>query len=129
MGLLPVAGAVQVRTADDVPAVAAVMTGAPGTVYGMTAVDFGLAADVPNALVAVTENVYDPPAVRPVKVRDRVEPSTFTVVPATPARKGVTEYDVIALPFAAGATQVAVALVVPATAVGAASVAGGAAYT
>jgi hypothetical protein len=57
MALLPLAGVVQVSVAEDVPAVTADTVGAPGTVYGTTALDFALAVEVPNELVAVTAKV------------------------------------------------------------------------
>jgi hypothetical protein len=120
IALLPSEGVVHVSTAEESPAVAAVIAGAPGTVYGMTAVDFGLPTDVPYALVAVTAKVYEAPTVRPVNVRDSTEGPTVTGVPAVVPRYGVTVYEVIALPLSAGATHDTVALVTPAAAVGAA---------
>ncbi|MEK8104123.1 hypothetical protein NKG94_01485 [Micromonospora sp. M12] len=57
IGLLLALGAVQVSLADESPALAAVMVGAPGTAYGTTAVDAGLVALVPIELTAATVNV------------------------------------------------------------------------
>ncbi len=124
IGLLPLDGAVQVSVAEESPAVAAVMTGWPGTVYGTTAFDCGLAALVPSAFVAVTVKVYDAPTVSPVSVRVVVEASKLSGVWATPLRMGVTVYPVMGLPLLAGAVQVTVAAATPAVAVGAAGAAG-----
>jgi hypothetical protein len=50
------------------------MVGAPGTVYGVTALDALDAAPVPAAFVAVTVKVYDVPLVRPVTVSGLADP-------------------------------------------------------
>ncbi len=75
MALPPLFGAVQVRTADRLPAVVAVITGAAGNMYGTTATEAALAVEVPYALTAATVKVYEAPAVRPVSVRVVVEAS------------------------------------------------------
>ena len=61
-------GAVNVTVAWAIPAVAVPMVGAPGTVYGVTALDALEGFEVPPVLVAVTVKVYDVPLVRPVTV-------------------------------------------------------------
>ena len=63
------AGAVKATVALALPAAAAPMVGAPGTVAaapGVTLFDAADAGPVPIALVAVTVNVYAVPLVRPV---------------------------------------------------------------
>jgi hypothetical protein len=50
-------GAVNVKCAEPLPAVATPMVGAPGTVIGVTLLDAADAEPVPAALVAVTVNV------------------------------------------------------------------------
>ena len=64
------AGAVQVTTAEALPAEAATPVGAPGTVLGVTAVLANDAGEVPAALAAVTVNVYAVPLVNPETVAD-----------------------------------------------------------
>ena len=51
------AGAVQVTVAEALPKVAVPMVGAPGTVAGVTALDWAEAAPVPMALIAATVKV------------------------------------------------------------------------
>jgi hypothetical protein len=50
-------GAVHVTAADELPAVAVPMVGAPGVVYGVTKFDADDAVPVPAAFVAATLNV------------------------------------------------------------------------
>jgi hypothetical protein len=74
------AGGAQLTVAHALPGFAETAVGTPGTVRGVTA---GLAADateVPAALVAVTENVYAVPLVRPVTVAE-VAPVVAAVRP------------------------------------------------
>ena len=80
--------------------------GAAGTVAGTRAAVGPLAALLPMALVALTVNVYDVPAVRPLVIVQLV-----AVAPATvqlpPAGLDVTVYPVMALPpLLAGTVQV-----------------------
>jgi len=51
--------------------VAETLVGAPGTVAGITAAEAVESADVPEAFVAVTLNVYQTPFVRPVTTQVR----------------------------------------------------------
>ena len=62
------AGALNVTVACAFPAIAMPMTGAPGTVAGVTALEAEDAGPLPTALVAITVKVYDVPLVRPVTV-------------------------------------------------------------
>ena len=65
------AGGVKATEAVELPAVAAPMVGAPGTVapvVGVTLFEAAEAAPVPIALIATTVNVYAVPLVRPVTV-------------------------------------------------------------
>ncbi len=59
------AGAAHVAVAEASAAVAATLVGASGMVIGVIALDGADIALVPAALVAVTENVYDVPYMRP----------------------------------------------------------------
>ena len=65
------AGAVQVRATDALPAVPATEVGAPGGAAGVTELED---AEVPRptALIAVTRNVYAVPFVKPVTLVEAV---------------------------------------------------------
>ena len=108
--LPPFEGAVQLTTAEALPAVAVTLVGAPGAMAGVTALEGALATLVPIAFVAVTVKVYDVPLVRPVTVPVvAVAPVTTTGL-SPPAGLAVIVYCVIALPpLLAGSTQVTVA--------------------
>ena len=60
-------GAVQVKGTCVLPAVPATDVGAPGTVRGVTELEVPV-APVPEALVALTRNVYAVPLTKPVTV-------------------------------------------------------------
>ena len=61
-------GAVKVTVACELPAVAAPIVGAPGTVLGVTLFDAADGVPTPAMLVAVTVNVYAVPLARPFTV-------------------------------------------------------------
>ena len=63
------AGAVHVTTRRPSPRVATTFVGTPGIAVGVTDADGAEAADAPTAFVALTENVYAVPLVRPVTVQ------------------------------------------------------------
>ena len=112
------AGAVNATVADvdvDPAAATAPMTGAPGTVSGVTDADAPDAPEVPPAFVAAAVNVYAVPFVRPVTSHDPDSPVTVHVPPAT-AGDAVTVYDAGVPPVVAAAT-VTVALASPAVTV------------
>ena len=68
-------GGVNATVADVLPATAAPIVGAPGTVAGVTLLDAAEGAPLPFALVAVTVNVYAVPLARPVTLHgDTVHP-------------------------------------------------------
>jgi hypothetical protein len=70
IGLPPsLAGADQLTVAVVLPASAVTLSGVPGTVAGVTALEGEDAGPVPIALVAVTVNVYDVPLTRPLTVQ------------------------------------------------------------
>ena len=117
------AGAVQVREAVWLPAVAETAVGASGTpvgAIGVTGLDGADAGPVPAALEAVMLKTSVVPSARPVIVA--VVPVT-TITAAGAAGEMMTDYPVMALPpFEAGAVQFTFALRTPAvaaTAVGA----------
>ena len=110
------AGAVNATVADVDPAAAtAPMTGAPGTVSGVTDADAPDAPEVPPVFVAAAVNVYAVPFVRPVTSHDPDSPVTVHVPPVT-AGDAVTVYDAGVPPVVAAAT-VTVALASPAVTV------------
>jgi hypothetical protein len=77
------AGAVNVTVAWAFPAVAATAVGAPGVVYGVTALEAVEALEVPTEFVAVTVKVYALPGVRPVTMCESdVVPALLSVPPA-----------------------------------------------
>jgi hypothetical protein len=83
MALPPLeAGAAQEIVACPLAAVADTLVGAPGTVNGVTALEAAEVGPLPAALVAVTVNVYDVPAVRPVTVAVVAGAATVTLAPA-----------------------------------------------
>ena len=95
------AGAVQETEAEAAIApVATTEVGASGTAEGTIDEDATEAEPVPDTFVAVTENEYEVPFVRPETVHD-VE----AVVHWNPAGLEVTVYCVIVAPFDAGAVQ------------------------
>src|SRR4029077_9356022 len=96
------AGAVQVRLASALPAVAVTPVGAPGVVYGVTAAEAVEAAPVPSELVATTVNVYAVPAVSPVTMAGLA----VTVLVAPPGA-AVTTYWGTAEPALSGAVPLA----------------------
>jgi len=110
------AGAVHETDACCSPAVAVMSAGAAGAVggSGTTAFEGDDAEPLPAPLVAVTVNVYEVPAVRPVTNAAVRVPSTVAV--ALPG-DAVTVYAVIALPPSAGAVHVTDAEFGPAVAV------------
>ena len=69
IALPPFGGAAQVTTADRCPRMADTRTGAPGDVAGTTRAVAAEAGPAPNALLAVTVNVYGLPLTRPVTVQ------------------------------------------------------------
>jgi len=69
--------------------VADTAVGAPGAVAGIAATDAVEAADVPDAFVAVTVNVYEVPLVRPVTLHGFVKPQENAVCATVPTN-GVT---------------------------------------
>jgi len=73
------AGAVKDIVVCALPAVAVPIVGAPGVVAGITLLDAAEAVPVPVALVAVTENVYAVPLVRPVTVIGLTVPVAVTL--------------------------------------------------
>ena len=94
IGLPPFEGAVQLTTAEPLPAVAVTAVGAAGAVTE-TGVTAGEAADegpVPTALVAATVKVYAVPLVSPVTVAVVAGGFPLTVVGA---RAVVPAYGVI----------------------------------
>ena len=70
------AGGAKLIVAKPLPGVAVIPVGAPGTVAGATGVTVTVVDEalVPTALVAVTEQVYVVPLVRPVTVIGEIEP-------------------------------------------------------
>ena len=72
-------GAVKDIVACALPAEAVPIVGEPGVVAGVTLLEAAEAAPVPVALVAVTENVYAVPLVRPVRVIGLAEPVVVTL--------------------------------------------------
>jgi hypothetical protein len=83
MALPPLeAGAAQEIVACPLAAVADTLVGAPGTVNGVTALEAAEVGPLPAALAAVTVNVYDVPAVRPVTVAVVAGAATVTLAPA-----------------------------------------------
>jgi hypothetical protein len=84
------AGAAQLTVAAALPAVTALITGAPGTVTaaGITALEGAEAGPVPTAFVAETMKVYDVPLINSVTVVVVAVPGAVTVctgVVAVPA--------------------------------------------
>ena len=67
--------------AEPSPATAVGAGGVPGTATGLTELDAPEEPDVPAALVAVAENVYGVPVVRPVTVHEPAAPVTVQVRP------------------------------------------------
>ena len=63
------AGAVQATETWAAPEVPITDVGAPGVVYGVTALDAPDAEPVPAAFVAVTVKVYEVPGVKPVTLQ------------------------------------------------------------
>src|SRR5207302_7715078 len=103
---LPFAGgATQVIDACALPDVAVTVVGAPGAPTGVTAADAPAGpADTP--LLAVTENVYAVPSVRPTTVIVVVEAPAVSGASAVEPWYGVTVYEVIGTPpFDAGAAH------------------------
>lgn len=107
------APAVQVTTADPVPATALTFVGAPGgeAGAGVTALDGVDAALVPMALTAATVKVYVVPLESPltVAVVGGGDPLRMRACCAVDPMNGVMTYAVIALPPFAGAVHVTVA--------------------
>lgn len=89
---------------------------------GVTAPDGSDAALAPVAFVAETVKVYGVPFARPFTVQDVVGAAATQTAPPGDA---TTRYDTIAEVPGSGAAQLTVAAPLPATAVGAAGVAGG----
>jgi hypothetical protein len=109
------AGAVNATVACALPRVAAPITGAPGTVDGVTLFEGADAGPVPAELVAATVNVYAVPLVSPVTVMDMQ--GALHVAVAPPGEE-VAMYDTIAEPpLLAGAVNATVACELPAVAV------------
>ena len=95
------AGAVQETDAEaSIAPVATTEDGASGTAEGTTEDDAEEAVPVPETFVAVTENEYDVPFVRPETVHEVV-----AVMHWNPPGFEVTVYCVIAAPLLAGAVQ------------------------
>jgi hypothetical protein len=82
-----VAAADQLITAEVSPGAAVTAVGAPGSVAGVTGADSNEAGPVPLTLVAVTENWYAVPLVRP----ETVQESAPVVVQVLPPGVLVTE--------------------------------------
>ena len=118
-GAPPVPGAT-VTVAEPSPATAVGVGGVPGAVIvGLTELEEPDPLDVPATLVAVAENVYGVPLVRPVTVH---EVAGLVTVQVRPPGADVTVYEAGAPPVP-GAT-VTVAEPSPATAVGVSGVPG-----
>jgi len=66
----PPVPAATVTVAEPSPATAVGAGGVPGAAIGLTEPDAAEAPDVPAAFVAVAENVYGVPVVRPVTVHE-----------------------------------------------------------
>ena len=97
-------GAVQLTTEEALATVPETLVGAPGTVLGVTGVDVP-GSELPVALIAITENVYAVPLVKPVNVQERLVVFVHDAGAVT-AGDEVTVYPVIALPpFDPGAVQ------------------------
>jgi hypothetical protein len=129
IGLPPFEGAVQVTTAEALPAVALTPVGVPGadTVAGVTGLECADSALVPTAFVADTVKVYVVPSVSPVTAT-LVEgglPLTDVGACAVVPMYGVTVYRVMGLPPLEGAVQLTTAEPLPAVAVTAVGAAGG----
>jgi hypothetical protein len=105
------AGAVKVIVACAFPPTALTPVGTPGKVAGVIVLDGADTGPVPIALVALTVKVYTVPLVKPVTVIGLAAP-VAVIAPGD----DVTVYEVIALPFAAGAVKVTVAAALPRTA-------------
>jgi hypothetical protein len=108
-------GAENVTEACALPAVAAPIVGAPGTVAGVTLFDAADAGPVPTPFVAMTVKVYAVPFVRPSTV---MEVHGAAHVPVKPPGEDIAVYDVIAEPpLLAGAVKATLACALPAVAV------------
>ena len=95
MGAPPLAdGAVKLTVACPLAATADTPVGAPGTVAGVAAADGAEAGPVPDALVAVTVNVYAVPFVRPLTVQLVAPVVVHVLAPGT----DVTVYPVMVSP-------------------------------
>ena len=79
------AGAVQVTVAEALPTVAVPMVGAPGSVAGVTVLDWAEAGPVPMLLMAATVKVYAVRLVSPVTVSVVAVELKVWVAWATPA--------------------------------------------
>jgi hypothetical protein len=75
------AGAIQLTVAWRLPAVAVTPVGASGGPVGVTILDAVEAGPVPNALVAVTVNVYEVPLVSPLTTALLAEPPAVPIIP------------------------------------------------
>jgi len=117
----PPVPAATVTVAEPSPATAVGAGGMPGAAIGLTELDDADPPDVPVALVAVAENVYARPLVRPATVH---EVAGLVTVQVRLPGNAVTVYEAGAPP--APAPTVTVAEPSPATAVGAGGVPGAA---
>jgi hypothetical protein len=109
------AGAAQATPAVVAPADAVTLLGAVGTVAGMTALDAMDEGPTPAPFGAATVKEYEVPFVRP-KTEQLNVPRAIHV---SPPGEEVARYEVIGEPPSlAGATQLTVAMVFPATATG-----------
>jgi hypothetical protein len=111
-------GDAQLTIAEAVPAVAVTAVGAPGGPIGVTLLEGADDSPVPDALVAVTVNVYDVPLLRPLTVQG--DPGQGRLPPDQ-----ITVYPVMALPLGFGAAHLTIAVALPAVAVTAAGAPGG----